>query len=223
MKFEWWMFVIGAVLSWGVYVPVLHEGQSSMGGGKPSDGAIRAFLCVGIAYFLTAVVIPLIALAMGWAGNETLTFTDADGNLKSRALTFATLGGIAGAAGALCIIFSIKFGGLPIYVAPLVFAGAPIVNAIVSVLWHPPPGWSRPELLKGWALFGAGILLAAIGAGLVLYSKGAVESAAKKLDQEAKARIKALEALAQGPSASASAPDTGIKPTNPGAIEPRQS
>ena len=53
MKFEWWMFVIGAVLSWGVYVPVLHEGQASMGGGKPSDGAIRAFLCVGIAYFIS--------------------------------------------------------------------------------------------------------------------------------------------------------------------------
>ena len=62
MKFEWWMFVIGAVLSWGIYVPVLHEGQVAMGGGKPSDGAVRAFLCVGIAYFITAVVVPVISL-----------------------------------------------------------------------------------------------------------------------------------------------------------------
>lgn len=223
MKFEWWMFVIGAVMSWGVYVPVLHEGQSAMGGGKPSDGAVRAFLCVGIAYFITAVVIPLIALQLGWAGTESFDFKDAEGNLKTRALTFSTLGGIAGAAGALCIIFSIKFGGLPIYVAPLVFAGAPIVNAIVSVIWHPPVGWSRPELLKGWAMFGAGILLAAIGAGLVLYSKSAVEQAAKKIDQEAKARLKALEQLAQGPAPASSAPQTNIQATPPGSVEPHQS
>ena len=56
MRFEWWMFVVGAVVSWGVYVPILHEGQARMGGGSPSAGAIRAFLCVGVAYFVTAVV-----------------------------------------------------------------------------------------------------------------------------------------------------------------------
>jgi hypothetical protein len=211
MKFEWWMFVIGAVLSWGVYVPVLHEGQKEMGGSAgPSGGAVRAFLCVGVAYFLTAVVIPLVVLLAGWGGNETLDFKDASGELKSRALTFATLGGIAGAAGALCIIFSIKFGGTPLYVAPLVFAGAPIVNAIVSVAWHWKPEYSRPELLRGWLLFGAGILLAAIGAGLVLYSKGSLDVDAKKLDQESKAKAAAVVAQAPPP------PPTDL-------VEPRQS
>jgi uncharacterized membrane protein len=189
MKMEWWMFVIGAVISWGVYVPVLHEGQATMGDGKPGDGAVRAFLCVGVAYFITAVVIPLIALYFGLAGNETLNFSDANGSLKSRALTFATLGGVAGAAGALCIIFSIKLGGAPLYVAPLVFAGAPIVNAIVSILWHPPKEGFRAETMPGWAMFAAGILLAAIGAGLVLYSKGSIEQTARKLQQDAKAKM----------------------------------
>src|SRR5205085_12307752 len=109
MSFETWMaFVIGAVLSWGVYVPVLHEGQATMGAGAgPSAGAIRAFLCVGIAYFVTAVVIPLIALQFGLAGGEKLDFSAKDGSLNTRALTFSTLGGIAGALGALCIIFAI--------------------------------------------------------------------------------------------------------------------
>ncbi len=145
MSFEWWVaFVLGAVLSWGVYVPVLHEGQSTMGGGSPSAGAVRAFLCVGVAYFVTAVVIPLIVLYFGMAGEEKLDFTAKDGNINSRALAFSTLGGIAGAAGALCIIFSIKNGGKPLYVAPLVFAGAPIVNAIVSILWHRPAEMERP-------------------------------------------------------------------------------
>lgn len=154
MKFEWWYFVIGAVLSWGIYVPVLHEGQSIMG------GAIRAFLCVGVAYFATAVLIPLGLMWFDAVGAN-------QGEFNSRGITFALLGGIAGAAGALCIIMAIKFGGKPLFVAPLVFAGAPIVNAIVSILWKTPriPG----------PLFFVGLVLAAVGAGLVLYSKGELD------------------------------------------------
>lgn len=181
MKFEIWQaFVLGAVLSWGVYVPVLHEGQSQLGGGRPGNGAARAFLCVGVAYFLTAVVIPLIALSLGWAGSEPLSFS-LDGVINWRGITFATLGGIAGAAGALCIIFSLKNGGIPRFVAPLVFAGAPIVNAIVSLLWHPPklPMFDS-RVLPGWLMFGVGLLLAAAGAGLVLYSKGYIDTAERQ-------------------------------------------
>src|SRR5262245_51042875 len=104
MKFELWhAFVLGAVLSWGVYVPVLHEGQSLLGGGKPSTGAARAFLCVGLAYFVTAVVVPLLLLVFNLAGGEKLDFSR-DGVLNREGILFATLGGVAGAAGALCII-----------------------------------------------------------------------------------------------------------------------
>lgn len=164
MKFELWQaFVLGAVLSWGAYVPVLHEGQTQLGNGRPGAGAMRAFLCVGVAYLLTAVLIPSILMARGLAGGEPFQF-------NAGGVTFAVLGGVAGAAGALCIILSLKNGGKPLYVAPLVFAGAPIVNAIVSLLWHPKgaPGW----------LFYAGIVLAAVGAGLVLYSKGQMDQQA---------------------------------------------
>lgn len=214
MNFELWMaFVLGAVLSWGIYVPVLHEGQATMGGaGGPSAGAVRAFLCVGIAYFVTAVVIPVIALSFGLAGTEKLDFTNKEGELNTYALTFSTLGGIAGAAGALCIIFSIKNGGKPLYVAPLVFAGAPIVNAIVSILWHPPEDAGKPEYLPGWLMFAAGILLAAVGAGLVLYSKGYIDQKAREMKQ-AKAKMAAAVAMAQEPPPSTpAAPSTGIQP-----------
>ena len=63
------------------------------------------------------------------------------------------------------------------YVAPLVFAGAPIVNVIVSLSWHPEKvkSFSDPDARNGWIMFAAGILLAAVGAGLVLYSKGYIE------------------------------------------------
>jgi hypothetical protein len=169
MKFELWhAFVIGAVLSWGVYVPVLHEGQTLLGG-RPSQGALRAFLCVGLAYLLTAVVIPLILFGIGSAtGNtditagEKLDFTR-DGVFNSSGFTYALLGGIMGAAGALCIVLSIKYGGSPMFIAPLVFAGAPIMNTLVSLAW-------KTRHMPG-PLFFVGIVLAAVGAGLVLYSK----------------------------------------------------
>jgi hypothetical protein len=49
----------------------------------------------------------------------------------------------------------------------IIFAGAPIVNAVVAILQHPPVGgWSaiKPQ-------FFLGIVLAAVGAGMVMYFK----------------------------------------------------
>jgi hypothetical protein len=193
MKFEMWhAFVLGAILSWGMYVPTIHEGQSKIGEGRPSAGAIRAFLCVGLAYFLTAVLIPLGLLFTNTAGGETFNFTAKDGGqVLWNGLTIATVAGVLGAAGALCIVLSIKNGGKPLYIAPLVFAGAPIVNVIISLILHPPERGNT----TGWAMFGIGILLAAVGAGLVLYSKGYIDQQSRlKLQQE-----KALLAQQQQP------------------------
>jgi drug/metabolite transporter (DMT)-like permease len=162
MEFKLWhAFVIGAVLSWGVYVPVLHEGQTNMGGDK-GTASLRGFLCVGVAYFLTAVVIPVLFML---ARGDKFEFS-------AYGTTFATLGGVAGAAGALCIIFAIATGGSPLYIAPLVFAGAPIVNSIVGLLW-------KTHAVPDWRYF-AGILLAAVGAFLVLYSKGDLDKRVKE-------------------------------------------
>jgi len=134
---------------------------------------------VGLAYFITAVVIPVILLLANMAGGEKLDFSR-NGVFDTPAFSFALFGGIAGAAGALGIILAIKNGGNPLYIAPLVFAGAPIVNAVISLRWHPPEGASDPKMLPGWIMFGAGILLAAIGAGLVLYSKGYIDQKSRE-------------------------------------------
>ncbi len=149
MKLAWLAFVLGAILSWGAYVPFIHEGQIALG-----RGPIRAFLCVGGAYFLTAVLVPVLLLL---AGVEPVEF-------QSRGVVFATIAGVLGAAGALCVILALKLGGSPIVVAPLVFAGAPIVNALVSMAWHRPK--SAPEI---W--FYVGMVMAAVGAALVLRYK----------------------------------------------------
>jgi hypothetical protein len=60
------------------------------------------------------------------------------------------------------------------YVPTLVFAGAPIVNAIVALLWHPPEISPGPR-------FWIGLIMAAVGAGLVLFEKGHVEDLSRKL------------------------------------------
>ena len=99
----WLVFVAGAVLSWGAYVPVLHEGQTLL-----SKGSLRAFLCVGIAYFLTAVLVPIALLA---AGLEPMQF-------NARGIAFGFAAGVLGAAGALCIILALKYGGTPAFVPP---------------------------------------------------------------------------------------------------------
>lgn len=146
----WHLFVIGAVVSWGTYVPMIHHGQTLL-----NKGAVRAFLCVGGAYFLTAVVLPLILLL----GMKTEPW-----EFNTSGVTFATIAGILGAMGALCVILALKAGGTPLYVAPLVFAGAPIVNVLVSLAWHKPQSAPQP-----W--FYVGLVLAAMGAGLVLRFK----------------------------------------------------
>jgi hypothetical protein len=69
-----------------------------------------------------------------------------------------------GAIGAVCIIYAFRSGGVPTYVMPLVFAGAPLVNVLYSMWLHPPKTSPNPLLYLGF-------VLAALGGGLVLYFK----------------------------------------------------
>jgi hypothetical protein len=146
----WLVFVAGAVLSWGAYGVLLHRGQSMLG------NPLKALLCVGVAYFLIGVIVPAATLA-------------SQGNLSgfnSTGLTVATIAGALGAIGAVCIIWAFRSGGLPVYVMPLVFGGAPIVNVLISMAIHPPKVAPHPMLFVGF-------VLASIGAGLVLYYRPA--------------------------------------------------
>jgi hypothetical protein len=141
----WIAFVLGAVLSWGIYGSMLHRGQVLLG------HPLRALLCVGIAYVLVAVLVPGVVL-------------QAEGEMRGfngPGVVAATAGGILGALGAVCIIWAFKSGGMPSYVMALVFAGAPLVNVIVSAAMHPPKQAPSPMLYLGF-------VLAAVGAGLVL-------------------------------------------------------
>jgi drug/metabolite transporter (DMT)-like permease len=144
----WVIFALGAALAWGFYGPMLHRGQVQLG------SPLRALLCVGVAYFLIGVLVPVGALG-GSSGMSGFTTSGA---------IAATFAGALGAIGAVCIIWAFKTGGLPTYVMPLVFAGAPVVNVLFSIWQHPPKDAPNPLL---WV----GMMMAAAGAGLVLYFK----------------------------------------------------
>ena len=144
----WILFALGAALSWGLYGPALHRGQVQLG------NPMRALLCVGVAYFLIGVLVPIVTLSsQGQLNGFTMK-----GSIG------ATAAGVLGAAGAVCIIFAFRSGGLPTYVMPLVFAGAPLVNVLYSMWLHPPKTSPNPLLYLGF-------VLAAAGGGLVLYYK----------------------------------------------------
>ena len=142
----WIVFVAGAVLSWGAYGALLHQGQTQLG------NPLKALLCVGIAYFLIGVMVPVAAL--GAQGGLS--------GFNSTGLITATAAGALGAIGAGCIIWAFRNGGLPVYVMPLVFGGAPIVNVLVTMVLHPPKQPINPMLYVGFAL-------ASVGAAIVLY------------------------------------------------------
>src|SRR5881628_1919143 len=61
-QMNWLVFALMTVVSWGVYGIFLHTGQ--MGMADPVNGRYKAFLFVGIAYFLTAVLAPFAMLVV---------------------------------------------------------------------------------------------------------------------------------------------------------------
>ena len=152
----WLIFALMTVASWGVYGVFLHTGQVAMQ--DPVNGRYKAFLFVGIAYFLTAVLAPLaILIAKGTAFS----------GYTSKGMWWSLLAGIVGAIGAFCVLLAFGAKGTPPVVMSIIFAGAPIVNAVVALAMHPPAGGFgsiKPQ-------FFLGILLAALGGCLVTLYK----------------------------------------------------
>ena len=159
----WLVFTLVTVATWGIYGVLLHTGQLAMG--DPVHGRTKAFLFVGLAYFLTAVLIPLALLYFGGA----------DWNFPSKGLWWSLIAGILGAIGALCVLLAFCAKGHPVTVMTIVFAGAPIVNALVAIAMHPPAaGFGAIR----WQ-FVLGILLAVAGGTLVSFYKPAPGGAPK--------------------------------------------
>ncbi|MBS0262118.1 MAG: hypothetical protein JSS02_09195 [Planctomycetes bacterium] len=153
------LFVVAAALSWGVYVPVVHRAAVEC------KSNLRAFLLVGIAYFLVAVVVPGVFLFV--FKSDPTTKAGSPPNFHMQSCLWGLAAGTAGAVGALCIIFATTKGGpgAAIYVAPLVFSGAPIVNTLATITFFHPA-----KAVPDWRFF-AGLALAVLGASMVMLYK----------------------------------------------------
>jgi hypothetical protein len=145
----WLLRVLSIVLaigSWGAYGPVLHKGQAAM-----HHSRLRPLICVGLAYFVIAVIVPYFFLGeMG----EASTY-------KSMGTVWSLLGGALGAIGALGIIMAFNSGGKPVFVMPLVFGGAPVINTLVAI--QATHQWNNVS-----PFFWAGLILVVLGAAMVL-------------------------------------------------------
>ncbi len=170
-KVMWLVYVGLAGLAWGTYVPIIFYGGNELG--KGANARLMAILCVGVAYFVIGVLFPLTLFLTGrysWP------------EMRPTGLVFAGLAGVAGAVGAICVIFASKAAvaaagptnpaAYRLFIAPLIFGLAPVINTVVSTFWHPRPG--EPfhfHVTMPHPLLWVGIVLVGAGAALVLYSK----------------------------------------------------
>ena len=124
----WMLYAMTTVVCWGVYGILLHTGQLGMS--DPQNGRYKAFFWVGVAYFLIAVLAPaavLVANGASWA-------------MPGKGVWWSLLAGTAGAIGAFGVLLAFGAKGHPAVVMSIIFAGAPIVNAVVALSMHPPAG-----------------------------------------------------------------------------------
>lgn len=151
--FAWLGFAFFTVLMWGLYGVLLHTGQLEFQ--DTVGGRYKAFLFVGIAYFLTAVLAPLAMLLLQGASWD----------FPARGMSWALTAGAVGAAGAFGVLLAFGAKGSPSVVMSIIFAGTPIVNAVAAMWMHPPQGGFSAVR---WP-FLLGIVLAALGGCLVTF------------------------------------------------------
>src|SRR5262249_5761701 len=109
----WLGYALVTVVTWGSYGVLLHTGQMNMA--DPVNGRFKAFLFVGVAYFITAIIAPLLVM---WANGASMQT-----NLSGAAWSLAA--GIIGAIGAFCVVMAFAARGSPPAVMSVVFGLAP--------------------------------------------------------------------------------------------------
>ena len=193
------LFALCTALFWGTYGPLLSRGHHLMG----TEGRLRPFICVGVAYLVVAIIGPIVVMyttgidrgsgvASGW------TFWG---------IVWSFVAGAVGALGAFTLIMALGAGGpsSPVYVMPLVFGCAPVVSAFTSMY--------LTGTYKISPFFAAGLILVAVGAVTTLLT--APRPAKKPATDDHAARPAAKAPLEKKPQPARSAlADVAPKPAD---------
>ncbi|GEM_PF-333335 len=157
----WMLATAWTVLSWGLYVALIHAGSVAMKGDNKLCKSLRALTHVGEGYFVVNIVV-LGAYVFLLSGDPIAEQFSPDGGVKS------LIAGLFGVGGNLCIILAINRLGPtgPLTVPPLVFSGAPAVNTLVFLIpifqandWAAPEGFPLQQLIITILIGAAGVVL----------------------------------------------------------------
>lgn len=184
-------FALVTALFWGTYGPILHKGSTYMQSYVPADpsnptlkrplGRMRPFLCVGLAYFVIAVLAP--ALMIQVVGVERGAGIWHGWTFSGIVWSFA--GGAVGALGAFALIMALN-NGTPVQVMPLVFGVAPVISVATGMYLNKTLGQVSP-------FFFVGMLLVILGAVTILLTAPSPHPPATKPGAAAHAEKSAKE------------------------------
>ena len=90
---KWVPYAMVTVLTWGLYGAFLAKGADGF-----AHDRIKAFLFVGVAYFLVAVLVPVVLIAINGSGFD----------FASDGIKWSLFAGTLGAIGALTVLFALS-------------------------------------------------------------------------------------------------------------------
>jgi hypothetical protein len=151
------LFALCTALLWGTYGPLLSRGHHLMG----TEGRLRPFICVGVAYLLVAIIGPIVMMYVAGIDKGDGLFH----GWTVRGIIWSTIAGAVGALGAFTLIMALGAGGprSPGYVMPIVFGFAPVISTFTTMYMNNLLGKISP-------FFAAGLILVVAGAITILFT-----------------------------------------------------
>lgn len=180
--------VAATAVCWGMYGPLLRWGHEAM---EKGGGRMRPFICVGVAYLVVAIVLPIVLM-------QVLGYDKGAGLFSGwtlKGITWSFIAGTAGALGAFGLLVALGSGASPGVVMPLVFGFAPAVSTLFT-LYVISSDKSKEVVVSPF--FFVGLIMIGLGAVVTLYfqpkpmKKGATAASAESAGKSGKESGKAL-------------------------------
>ncbi len=142
----WLLFSLIKIGALGVFGILLHASRIAMA--DPTHAQYKALFFAGAGYSLIAIVGSVLILR----------FKGIQWRFPIKGMVLATLAGICSGTSGLSLLLAFGAQGTPAVVMTIVFAGVPLVNAVVALAVDPPQaGGLRRQFIVGMqlAIFGS--------------------------------------------------------------------